>query len=484
MTDDLYAEGPEAPARNPVEYLEVPLRYPKAMWIPFVLVLSVGLLLGMVVPRKYRAATLILVEPNKVPDYFVTPMASETIDKRLQTIRQLLLSRTGLENVVREVDPYPELVGRPLGLVVESMRRAIQIQVQGNDSFSVEYVNRDPGKAAQVTNMLAEHFIRDTTYLRENMTEQAFDLIQSGLSDARQALESREAALRRLKQKYWGALPEQLDANLRLLSQLQFEQQTVAENLRTLDGRRTDLERALLASRQASEAGDATDQAAPRLAKLQAEYEALRSRYTDEYPDVERLRLRIARLEQGGSGAGAAMATPPAETNPQTAAINQSLQQTESEIDSLTARRAGLERRIDDLQGRVERTPHVEQEMVDLTRDYQQLKENYAALLRKDLDAKMARKMEAHWQGRYFRILDPARPPDRPIRPYGALFAMAGMVGGLLAGLGASLAADFLDRSVKSLKELESLLPCPVLGVIPRLAGVRAGRLSLRQARS
>jgi polysaccharide biosynthesis transport protein len=475
--DEDYGEVPEAPGRDPVEYLEVPLRYPMAMWTPFVVVLSIALLLGIVIPRKYRAATLILVEPNKVPDYFVTPMAAETIDQRLQTIRQVLLSRTRLESVVTDVDPHPELAGQPLGVVVESMRKAIQIRVQGNDSFSIEYVNRDPEKAAQVTNLLAEHFIRDTTYLRENMAERTFDLIASGLSDAREALESREVALRRLKQQYWGALPEQLDSNLRLLSQLQFEQQTVAENLRTLDARRTGLERSLVESRLAPEAeGPAEPDGVLPLAKLQAQYEALRSRYTEEHPDVQMLRLRIARLEEGASQAAhSPIATPP-EADPQVRAIDQSLQQVEAEIDSLSARREGLERRIDDLQKRVERTPYVEQELVDLTRDYGQLKENYTALLRKDLDAKMARKMEAHWQGRYFRILDPARPPDRPVRPYGVLFAFGGVAAGLLAGLGSALAKDFLDRSVKSLRELEALLPFPVLGVIPRVPGSRATR--------
>jgi polysaccharide chain length determinant protein (PEP-CTERM system associated) len=472
IEDELDAS--EAPGRDPLEYLEAPLRHPKAMWLPFTVVLAVAILLAFAFPRKYRSSTLILVEPNKVPDYFVTPMASETVDKRLQTIRQVILSRTRLEAVVKEIDPYPELARVPRAVVVEAMRRAIQIRVQGNDSFSIEYTNRDPQKAAKVTNRLAEQFISDTKYLRETMTEQTFNFIESNLEDARRTLEAREAALRQLKQQYWGALPEQLDTNLRLLAQQQFEQQTLGENLRTLEARRTSLERALVELRGSGKDAPSTGgDARAQLEKLQAQYAALRDRYTEEHPDVRAIRLRISRLEQQIDQPVAEPAAPRPATDPQELALNRSLQQVETEIGAVNTRRDGLDRRIVDLQARIEKTPGVEQELTELTRDYQQLRENYLGLLRKDNEARMARKMEEHWKGNYFRILDPAQAPERPIRPYGLMFGLGGLVLAVLAGLGSSLAVDLLDRSVKSRRELETLVPAPVLLVIPHLGAVR-----------
>jgi polysaccharide chain length determinant protein (PEP-CTERM system associated) len=463
------AEIQEPAGRELVEYLEIPLRYPRHMWIPFALVLAVAIVLGLVFPRKFRSATLILVEPNKVPDYFVTPMAAEGVDKRLQTIRQVLLSRTRLESVIKDVDPHPELAKAPLGQVVAHMRAAIQIRVQGSDSFSIEYVNRDPKKAARVTNMLADQFIKDTTYLRENMSEQTYQFIESNLEEARRTLEEREGALRRLKQQYWGSLPEQLDTNLRLLVQLQLEQQTLGENLRTAETRRITLERALIERRQASESADpAGSDPQDQLAKLQARLAALRDRYTDEHPDVRAVRLRIARLEQRLADPDLKPGGTLPETDPQIVSLHQALQQVEAGIDDLNTRREKLDGRITELQTRVDQTPRVEQSLTALTRDYQQLKENYTLLLKKETDAKMARKMEEHWQGTYFRILDPAPVPEQPIRPYGLLFLGGGLALGLLAGLASAFTADALDHSIKSVRELESLLPYPVLVVLPR----------------
>jgi hypothetical protein len=34
------------------------------------------------------------------------------------------------------------------------------------------------------------------------------------------------------------------------------------------------------------------------------------------------------------------------------------------------------------------------------------------------MDAQMARRLEEHWKGGYFRVLDPAYLPRRPIRAY------------------------------------------------------------------
>src|SRR5262249_22826713 len=167
-------------------------------------------------------------------------------------IRQVVLSRTNLEAVIQKLDPYPEAAGQPSHVVVENMRRAIEIRVQGDDSFSIEYVNRDPYRAMTVTNLLAERFLPDAAGIRESLTKRAYAFIESNLEEARKKVESREAALREHKQRYWGSLPEQLPSNMAMLQQGQLEQQTLGESLRTLEERRSALERSILEGRKAA----------------------------------------------------------------------------------------------------------------------------------------------------------------------------------------------------------------------------------------
>jgi uncharacterized protein involved in exopolysaccharide biosynthesis len=121
----------------------------------------------------------------------------------------------------------------------------------------------------------------------------------------------------------------------------------------------------------------------------------------------------------------------------------------------------------------VEETPKVEAQLAALVRDHQQLQENYNAALKKEMDARMARRLEEYWKDGYFRVLDPAYLPRRPIRPYGTLILMGGLVMALGVGLAFTVVADLLDRSVKSERELEELLPYPVLITIPRASLTR-----------
>ncbi|HXK10294.1 MAG TPA: hypothetical protein VMT70_11660 [Vicinamibacteria bacterium] len=471
-----YDEYDERPGRDVLEYLEIPFRYPRHVWVPFVTIVTLALLLGMVLPRKFRSGTLILVESKNMPEYFVVPVTTDGIAQQLNTIRQVVMSRTRLEQVIAKLDPYPEMSGQPSHVVVDAMRRAIEIRVQGNDSFVIEYVNRDPYKAMMVTNMLATQFTEDAGRLRDALTRKAYDFIQQNVADARRALEAREEALRQHKQKYWGALPEQLDSNLRVLQQLQAEQQTLGDNLRTLQERRAALERSLLEGRRLATPGGGSATPAAELAKLRAAYDSLRGRYTAEHPDMRALAARIDRLEREVREEGAKPASAhDSLADPETASLVESLRLVEADIDALKAKREKLDERIASFQTRVEETPRAEQELLSLTRDYQQLRENYNVALKKETDAEMAKRLEEYWKGGYFRVLDPAYLPRQPIRAYVPLFLLGGLVVGLGVGLVSAFVADLLDRSVKSEGDLQDLVAAPLLVTIPRAAPLARG---------
>jgi uncharacterized protein involved in exopolysaccharide biosynthesis len=132
------------------DYVEVPLRRPFHVAVPFVLVVAAALAASFVVPKKYKSSTLILVESEKVPDAFVAKMATEATSKRLLTIKQEILSRTRLERVISELQPYAYLGKESLTSSVERIRSAIELSVKGNDAFSIEFVHRDPTTAMKV----------------------------------------------------------------------------------------------------------------------------------------------------------------------------------------------------------------------------------------------------------------------------------------------------------------------------------------------
>jgi uncharacterized protein involved in exopolysaccharide biosynthesis len=207
------------------------------------------------------------------------------------------------------------------------------------------------------------------------------------------------------------------------------------------------------------------------LMQLRATLGTLRSRYTDEHPDVRAIKARISTLEREEAVSDRSGEAPV----PTAAAANRLLvDQARKEVEKLKGRLSDIEAQIAAFSTRVEEAPRTEQEIATLSRDHQKLNENYTTLLNRKLEAQMAAKLERRWKGEQFRILDPANLPERPFYPNVFLFVVVGAIVGLALGLGSAVAADFLDHSIKGVREIEALLPYPVLAVVPSLRGTKA----------
>ena len=452
------------PTRELRRLVEAPLRRPLLVILPLLVCLAAAVAVSFVLPPRYRSSTLILVAPDRLPNNFVPQMNTETISRRLQTLRQEVQSRTRLEVVIRELDPDGSLGREPLIQIIERMRSRVMVSVKGNDAFSIEFEHPNPKMAMLVADRLTTLFMEEVVGARERQVSEAYQFIQSQLGDAREELERKEQALREYKERHMGTLPEQVTANLSTLQRLQVEHQTLADSLSKANAALIQLETGTAGAADATPPPDS-------LAGMRAALAQLRTRYTDEHPDVRALEARIAALEKAGMGAA------PQGPAPGAGLAQRRLEEARLEVKSLRARIADVSRQISGFQARVEAAPRREQEILGLTRDYETLSENYIGLLSKKFDAEMASKLEQHSKGQQFRILDPAYLPEKPSFPDRGLFALAGALLGLLVGVGFAVVADQLDPTVKDIGDVEALLPYPVLAVIPHVKPKTVRRL-------
>lgn len=70
--------------------------------------------------------------------------------------------------------------------------------------------------------------------------------------------------------------------------------------------------------------------------------------------------------------------------------------------------------------------------------------------------------------GPYVEIIDPATGANR-IDPRGRMNVVLGALLGVILGIGAAFFLEYLDRTVRTSSDVETLLGIPVLGIIPRL---------------
>jgi uncharacterized protein involved in exopolysaccharide biosynthesis len=120
-------------------------------------------------------------------------------------------------------------------------------------------------------------------------------------------------------------------------------------------------------------------------------------------------------------------------------------------------------------QRRIEETPKREQEMVELNRDYDILRVYYQTLVDKKYQSRMAENLERKQQGGQFMILDPARLPEKPVKPNRNSLLAMGALFGLAIGLGSAWFRESMDRSFYEVSDVETYLGLPVLATLLNL---------------
>jgi len=427
--------------------------------------------LATFLPDIYRSTATVLVERHQVPETFVRSSITGELETRLQTISQEILSRARLEDLMTRFGLYLDLRKRlPMEEVVENMRRDIQLVLKGVEqlsgrsatvAFNLSYRGRDPETVAKVANTLVSFYVEENSKMRERQASQTTQFLKIQLEDTKKRLDEQEARLRTFRASHIGELPQQLGVNLATLERLHAQLHLNSANqLRARDQRAALLKQ--LAESDAAGVVGAPDTATARMTKLKQELLELRTRYSDKYPDVIRVKAEIAAIEQQLAGPG----VKPDENSPGDVAP---LSESDAEIKSLKAEEERLRRQIDAYQLRVENAPQREQEFQELSRGFETTKELYSSLLKRYEDAQLAESMEQSRQGEQFRILDPAIPATLPVAPNRIGLILAGLVLALGAAGATAVLAEHLDTSFHALDDLRSFAKVPVLASIPRI---------------
>ena len=202
-----------------------------------------------------------------------------------------------------------------------------------------------------------------------------------------------------------------------------------------------------------------------KLTQLQAELAEKQGKYSDQHPEIKKLKNEIARLQQEPVTPGPPTRVSEPE-NPAYISLTTQIKAADSEIASLRQQQADLRQRLQMYRGRIEEAPKLEQEYLALQRDYQNAHAKHQEVMNKILEARIAEGMEEHQKGEKFTLIDPASYPEIPVSPKRWLIVLAGFVLSLGTGFGTVALVDQLDHSVKNSDELARLTSLPVLGSI------------------
>jgi uncharacterized protein involved in exopolysaccharide biosynthesis len=201
----------------------------------------------------------------------------------------------------------------------------------------------------------------------------------------------------------------------------------------------------------------------------------LKTRFTPQHPDVIRAQAALDKLQKALSAERAAIAQggPVPETRMDSTRRGR-IKELTSEMDALDRRIAEkqsddrrLRQQVETYQARIAAAPTRESELVALTRDYETLQRQYRSLLEKYEESKVAANLERKQIGEQFRILDPARVPEKPYTPNRPLIAAAGAGFGLFAGLALVVLLEYRDQRLRTPADVALCCGVEVLVAIP-----------------
>lgn len=503
-----------------------PLSILKMLWNRKWLILSCWVIVsGLAVevvrllPSVYKAEAVVLVDSQKIPEDLVTSTVTGDVADRLALISQSIMTSSRLLTLMQTFGLYrKEWNHLTQDELLREMRDDISVKVEKSwtggrmQAFRLGYQGNDPKITTEVTNQLAGLYVAENLRTRQSQAATTVDFVDQHLREAKSSLDVQENQLAHFKAEHNGALPEQENALLGNLGSLRTELQGVQDSInqaqQNLEGLKASLSAAETSEETMAAAFDRSARAGnagftqadgngpTQVQILREELRKLRLKYTPDYPGVQAAMKELQEAEQqelqaqsdparshhsSGSSTGEVTEQPgarPPVVRPELlsareriATLHSQIGLTARRIETLQGQRQDLLSSIADCQHRIEQLPMVEQQMTALKRNYEESENHYNSLLQKELSASMATDMERSQDSERFTVVDPARVPQKPVKPKRLELAAVGSFAGLAIGLLLGFALEF--RKQTFLGEWELPNDIPILGRVPRMETIR-----------
>jgi polysaccharide chain length determinant protein (PEP-CTERM system associated) len=471
-------------------------------WIPVFMTVALGamgLAASLVLPKKYTSSTLVLVEQPTVPKDLIKPVITDDLNQRMASMKAQILSRSRLESIINKFGLYPvERQTTHMEDLVEKLKSAVRVDLieplagstdREPPGFNVSVTFDNPQLAQQICQEITSMFMEQNMTRRGAQSNKVTQFLTEQLNEAKAKLEEQDKRLAQFKAEHLVSMPEQEQTNITLLSGMNTQLDATTQALARAQQDKS-LNETLLTNQEASwkaaqvglQNPETQDQ---EMAVLQQQLSALLAKYTPEHPDVIKVKAQINELNRKMAEA----TTPkPAASASQTAlreppAIQQlrtRIKQDEFTIAELTKRQGQIQDQIRALQGRLQASPVVEQQLKELTRSYQTASDIYNELLKKRENSAMATDLEHEQQGENFRVLDAPSLPSTPSFPKKIVFVGGSLGAGLALSLGILYLLALSDKAMYSERDVEICLKLPVLTTVPSF-DVRAHANRLKQ---
>jgi len=462
---------------------------------------------------RIRIITESVLKPENLADmvkrYQLAPAGDEeAIREAVANIR----SNVGIESL--ETDVLKNLTGKFAG---ENTPESV--------AFSISYTDKSPKRAHEIAKELIELYQNENVRARKEIAGDTRAFLERESNRLETEIAKKGAEISEFKAKNAKSLPDLEKLNLDAMDRTEKDLQDVEREIRSLREQQSLLSSALASLSPYSITLDQTNNPIlgpqDRLKSLQRKYvelsatygqdwpdvkktkremealskqvglpgtdranlevelearkqelDGLRERYGKDYPDVQRLQRIVDSLASVVASTpistGARIPTAPPDS-PAYIEKQVQLKATETSLEAALQHRNELRAKRTDIENRLSLAPEVEREYNALSRDYEELNDQYKNIQQKQHQAEVAENLETNSMGQRFTVLNEPNIPFRPVRPNRPAYLLLSIAFALAAGMAAVFVRRFSDNTVRSRRDIMQLLEVPPLAVIPSI---------------
>lgn len=434
----------QTPQTDYKQYLHLIIRK-KEWFIAISLALFlISILISFLMPRKYEAVSTVFIEKNVIADLVKGITATPSMDDTIKVLTYAITSRTLLTKVVDSLDTVPAGVRKSVTEeFIKNLQKRVQVKVKDKNLFIITFVDQNPKMATDFVNTLVRLYIEENLSSKRGESYEATSFLSEQITTFKEKLDKAEAAVNQYKSDQGGVIAIDEAKLFEGISQAQ-------QKLHELEIQRRQLE----ASRQDLSKGSAPLRVT--LNNLQKQLEELQAKYTDNYPEIIRLKAEIESTRaQISSGRAQTVVTP-------------ELSKVEAQISALRASEESLRRYIGTNQALLRNIPSAKAGLEQLQIEKENQKNLYNQLVARHGQSEVGKQMEVQDKSMTFRVVDPAILPTKPVSPKRLKIMLLGLVGGLAGAFGILFLLDSIDTSLKSSEDMRQF-GLPVLATIPRI---------------
>ena len=420
------------------------------------------------IPKRYEAKSTVFIERNVINNLMKDITVSPSIDDSIRVLRYYLVSRDMVTRVLKlldlDADPRYANPDEFEGLI-KNCQEKTYISFRGQDLFFISLIDPDPNFAKDYINTLVSTYVEDNLSKKREESYGANRFINEQVVLYKQKLDEIDARILEFRKKTGiystvneASIVAQIAKDEEALNQIRGQK---IESYATIETIKRQIN--LLRQRFSADNNSSLDvsSANERIRALQAKVDELLMTYNDQYPTVVKLREQIADLE---AREWPSPPDNPAEEDnynpiddPIYVDLKMRLNTEQSNLNSLLAKEKELISSVKANKTQLRDFPEDKKTLNDLERERGMQMDIYEKLLQRVGVSEVSKQMEVADKAATFRIVDPAILPTQPVGKKRWFLMLVGIFGGLAAGFGATLIAEYIDDSIKDSQAIRDL---------------------------